>query len=43
MNKDNCLSREQGLLLYYWTVISRGGIFCEQSRIPLMKKLEKVS
>ncbi len=36
------LSREQGLLPYYWDVISRGGILCEQSRIPLMKNLDKL-
>ncbi|MCK5174194.1 MAG: DNRLRE domain-containing protein [Planctomycetes bacterium] len=36
------LSREQGLLPYYWTVITRGGILCEQSRIPLMKNLDRL-
>ncbi|MCD6393387.1 MAG: DNRLRE domain-containing protein, partial [Planctomycetes bacterium] len=36
------LSREQGILPYYWDVISRGGILCEQSRIPLMKNLDKL-
>ena len=36
------LSREQGLLPYYWTVTTRGGILCEKSRIPLMKNLDKL-
>jgi hypothetical protein len=36
------LSLEQGLLPYYWTVITRGGILCEQSRIPLMKNLDRL-
>ena len=36
------LSREQGLLPYTWTVMTRGGILSKQSRIPLMKNLDQL-